>query len=177
MSRRWPSGLRIHPRNNPLRELPDSHPAKLAVIAHAECCRDCVGREIEWPGREREAFDQSWQSRLLDQRFAFSSYAYVFLSFDLILEEWITHPPQATESEKQTVAAAPFLEALLCECQQAASEAGNVRVLERLPQIRRFNELRVLATKERWAVEGLETPEIPVGRSPFEVLGLHHPGD
>lgn len=176
MPKRWPRGLQIHPRNNPLRELSDSHPAKLTVIAHAECRRDCVGHEIEWPERQHEAFDQEWQSHLLGRPFWFSWYAYGFLSFDLVLEEWITHPPHATESEKQTVAAAPFLETLLGECEQAASEAGNIRVLERLPQIRRFNELRLLAIRERWTADGLEMPKIPVGRNPYEILGLQFPG-
>ena len=176
MKARWPRGLPVHPRNNPLRELPDSHSAKLALIAHAECRRDCVGRKIEWPERGCEAFDQAWHSRLIGRRFSFSSYAYCFLSFDLILEEWITHPTAVTESEKRVVAAIRLQETLLDECERAARNEGNTRVLERVPQVRRFNELRLRAIRERWAADGLEIPQIPVDDKVLEVLGLHYPG-
>jgi hypothetical protein len=156
--------------------LPDSHVAKLTVIAHAECRRDCVGREIPWRGREDEAFDQMWQSDLLGRHFSFSSYAYCFLSFDLILYEWITHPSHVTELEKSLIVAVPLEETLLDECERVASDKESTRVLDRITQIRWFNALRLQATRERWAVDGLQVPQIPDAPDVLKALGLHYPG-
>lgn len=172
----WPRGSWIHPKNNPLSELPDSHPAKLLLFAHWQCRRDCVGREIGYRGHEEEAFDQVWKSQLLGCGFSFSSYAYVFISFDLILEEWLTHPSYVTESEKRAVAGVLFHGILLDECEQAAKEQGNVRILERLAQVRKWHELRLLAIKARWVEDNLEPPEIPAVTDPFQALGLTRPG-
>jgi hypothetical protein len=159
-----------------LSELPASHPAKLLLLAHGQCRRDCVGREIEYHGHEEEAFDQEWESQLLERRFRFSSYAYAFISFELILDEWLTHPGYVTESEKLAVASIPFHSILLDECEQAAKEGGNVRILERLAQVREWLELRLLAIKARWIEDNLEPPEIPVVIDPFQALGLTWPG-
>ena len=174
MRSRWPRGLRIHPANNPLLALPDTHPAKQTIIAHAECRRDCVGHEIEWPGQE--TFEQDWQSCLLGRRFSFSSYAYCFLSFDLILKEWISRPLHVTNDERWLVAAIPLQDALLGECEVAAKEQSNDLVLNRLPQIRGFNGLRLESIARRLEDDGLEMLEPPVNRNPLELLGLHYPG-
>ena len=74
------------------------------------------------------------------------------------------------------VAAIRLQETLLDECERAARNEGNTRVLERVPQVRRFNELRLRAIRERWAADGLEIPQIPVDDKVLEVLGLHYPG-
>jgi len=132
-----------------------------------------VGHEIEWPGQE--AFEQQWQSRLIGRKFSFSTYAYCFLSFDLILEEWISRPPRVTEHERRLVAAIPLQETLLDECELAAKEQANDLVLNRLPQIRRFNRLRLESIARRLEDDGLEMPEPPVNRNPLELLGLHYP--
>ena len=60
----WPRGLRIDRRNDALAALPDEHPAKRVLILRAECQRDCASREIAWPGREHEAVDQTWNSKI-----------------------------------------------------------------------------------------------------------------
>jgi len=174
---RWPRGLRIHSENAPLIELPDSHIAKLTVIAHAECWRDCVGQELSWPGRESEAFDQEWRSILLDGPFSFSSYAYSFIAFDLILHEWLTHPAFVTEPEKNAIVAVPLLDALLDECECAANAEQNARVLDRILRIRGFNNLQIEAIKARWATDGLEPPQIPDQPGVLEALRLRSSGN
>ena len=81
-----------------------------------------------------------------------------------------------TESEKRVVVAVRLQETLLDECERAASDEGNTQVLERVPQVRRFNQLRLQAIRERWAADGLEIPQIPVDDNVFEVLGVLFPG-
>ena len=66
-----------------------------------------------------------------------------------------------TESEKRLAAAVRLQETLLDECERAATDEGNTRVLA-ASQVRRFNELRLQAIRERWAADGLEVPPIPV---------------
>jgi hypothetical protein len=171
----WPRGSRIHLKNNPLHALPDSHPAKVLLLAHAECRQTCFGREIAFRGYEEEAFDQEWQSVLLGRRFDFSAYAYICISFDLILEEWLTHPPYATKG-KMIVAAMPFHHRLLDECEQAATSQGNVRILELLPQVREWLDLYLLAIQERWKTDSVELPEIPVISDPNQALCLRELG-
>ena len=169
----WPRGWArlIHPKNNPLSELPDSHPAKMVLFAHGQCRRDCVGKEIPWRGHESEAFDQEWRSQLTGRKFLFSSYAYMFISFDLILEEWLNHPPHATESEKQMFGYIKLQNALLDECEQAATKEDNTRILALLPQIRKYNDLRLQAITERWRIDELQPSEIPTVNEVLEKKG------
>jgi hypothetical protein len=173
---RWPRGLRIHPCNNFLLGFADTHLAKMAILAHAKCCRDCVGREIPWTGKEHEAFDQSWDSKLIGRQFAFSSYGYCFLSFSLILEEWNSHPPFVTEAEKATFVRVLLQEKLLDECQLAANKEKNTRVLDLLPSIRSYNDLLLKAINYRWEVDGLENPQLSADCDDLKVLHLLFPG-
>src|SRR5687768_16545836 len=103
----WPKGLRIDPENNPLAELPDEHPAKRALIARAICQRDCAGREIEFIGQPGEAFDQVWNSEVDGCPRRFSEFIYEFVCVDLILSEWLEHPPVMTATERETLAELP----------------------------------------------------------------------
>jgi hypothetical protein len=171
--RPWPRGWAglIHPKNDPLSELPESHPAKMVLFAHGQCRRDCVGKEIPWPGHDDEAFDQEWQSRLLGHRFRFSDFAYAFISYDLVIENWLTHPPHVTEFEEWMVTRIRCLSALLDECEKAAKQDGNTRVLDKVSQIRELNELHMRAIRERWATDELDPPEIPVVDDVKKVLG------
>jgi hypothetical protein len=168
----WPRGWAglIHPKNNPLSDLPDSHPAKLLLFAQGQFRLDCVGKEIPWPGHEDEAFDQEWQSQLLGRVFRFSSFAYC-IYYDLILEEWLTHPPYVTESEKWMLARIQCLDALLDECEHAAKNDENTRVLARVAQTRELNQLHMRAMSERWATDQLNPPDIPVVNDVKKTLG------
>lgn len=135
----WPRGLRIHPKNNPLAALPDSHPAKRLVIAHAECCRDCAGRDVAWPGRE--AVDQQWNSEIDGRRHTFSGFVYQYLCFDLVLEPWLERPLVLTEYERQIQEGLPRLRGLLEECERAADAEQNHKIIEMLNQVRGYLNL------------------------------------
>lgn len=135
----WPRGLPIHSKNNPLAALPDSHPAKRLLFAHAECRRDCAGRDVPW--RNREAIDQEWDSKIEGRRKTFSAFVYEHICFDLVLESWLERPPAVTDGEKWIQDRLPRLRALLNECEQAASADENRKIVEMVNQVRRYLDL------------------------------------
>jgi hypothetical protein len=132
----WPRGLQIHPKNNPLAALPDSHPAKRLIIAHAECRRDCAGRDISWPGRE--SIDQEWDSKIEGRRMTFSGFMYAHLCFTLVLESWLEKPSGREEITQNYL---PRLRGLLDECQCAASADQNHRIIKMVNQVRGYLDL------------------------------------
>jgi hypothetical protein len=167
--------LRAHPKNDPLAALPESHPARQALICHAECRRDCVGREIAWIGPEADAFDQSWESVLLGREFRFSSFAYCFVSIDLVLEEWLSHPAFVTDDERHGLAALPLQNVLLDECEKAARQEQNTRVLLCVEKVRRRNRLLLESIHDRISGDGLSLPPACEAGDPCEILGLSYP--
>jgi len=99
----------------------------------------CVGREIEWQTLGNEAIDQEWfsQTRLKEQSFA--SFAYEFISYDLILDGWLEMTPQPTEAELNYLEHdEPLMRALLSECEEAALAEGNHQVLPLITKARQF---------------------------------------
>lgn len=85
---------RIHPKNRPILELPADKRAHAALVARLEGQRQYAGREIPWPKREHDADDQEWHSSLDGRTWRFSAFIDSFVCFDLILDEWINHPPR-----------------------------------------------------------------------------------
>lgn len=155
----WPRGWRMHPHNDALATLVDGHPAKRLLFAHARCRRECAGREIPWPGREAEAFDQEFNSSTDLQRWTFSGWVYAHVCFSLVLTEWLTHPPQITESERQLLLEhLPRIRGLLIDCRAAAERDNNPRVLKLLPVADDFIEAWDLSIRARLAADGITIP-------------------
>lgn len=146
---------RIDSQNRPILELPADHAAHAALVARLECQRQCAGREIPWPGREEEAVDQQWQSSVDGRTWLFSGFIYSFVCFDLVLSEWLDHPPHVTESESATLKKLPELRALLDECQAAADRDKNHQVLAMIPVVRRFFSLWEQSIRLRIEQDGL----------------------
>jgi hypothetical protein len=132
----WPRGLRIHPKNNPLAALPDSHPAKRLIIAHAECCRDCAGRDVSYAGRD--SIDHEWDSKIAGRRMTFSGFMYEHLCFTLVLESWLEQPSVRDEMARDHL---PRLRGLLDECQHAATADQNHKIIEMVNQVRGYLDL------------------------------------
>jgi hypothetical protein len=132
----WPRGLRICRKNDPLAALLDSHPAKRLIIAHAECCRDCAGREIPWPGRE--AIDQEWDSEIAGRRTTFSDFMYEHLCFDLVLEPWLERLSDCQVMLRDRL---PRMRGLLDECQRAATIDQNHKIIDMVNQVRAYLDL------------------------------------
>ena len=127
MRSKWPRGLRIDRGNDHLASLPESHPARRLVIAHAECWRDCAGREIaDWRGA---AVDAEWFSALEGKRKSLSGVVYEYICFDLIIEP-------SLKVEVDVVPHLNHLETLLSECKTAC--ARNEAVLAMVEQLQRY---------------------------------------
>lgn len=121
---------RIHPANRSLlRKLPADHPAARLLQIQAEARDVCVGREIDWPHVGIQGIDQSWQSKIDGKRWEFSAFAYIYLSYDLILDTWLELPPNLTEGEQKQLDELPRLFVLLDECEQAVSADLNTAML------------------------------------------------
>ncbi|MCA9234108.1 MAG: hypothetical protein KDA44_01460 [Planctomycetales bacterium] len=157
-------------QNRPLHELPESHVARRTVIAHTNCHRHCVAKEIPWPGSGKEPFDQKWHSKLLGREFAFSSFAYAFISFDLVMTEWNTHPPHVTDAEVNDLVRIPLLRTLLTECEAAAEQTKNVHVQKCVRQIHEFLDLWDESIRLRIQQDGLEVPRVQEPDNPRQEL-------
>lgn len=145
-------------------------------MAHASCRRDCVGLEIPWIGREDQAIDQSWHSKLLRKQMLFSSYAYAFLSLDFVLYEWLHSPAETMEYVRRELRCIPLLNVLLDECRAAARRSHNEAILKLLPQIRQFNRLRMQAIRLRLREDGLPIPRPQRPATPAAARDMLFPG-
>jgi hypothetical protein len=146
---------RVHRLNRPLFELPATHPAVHALITHARCREQCVGHEIAWPGKESEAFDQEWYSEIDGRVLRFSSFAYQYISYDLVLDGWIERSPTLTGSECGILGHAARLRALMDECELAAKTDQNHQVLQRVPIVREWIDALESAVLHRVDVDNL----------------------
>lgn|GEM_PF-2721584 len=155
----WPRGSRINRKNDPIAALQDDHPARRLLIAHSNCWRECASREVAWPGREHEAFDQEWRSRVEQRRLSFSGLIYAHVCFELILTEWLEHPSEITATERRALQESlPRARILLAECRAAAEHDGNARVLELLPLPEAFFDAWEASIRARIACDGISLP-------------------
>lgn len=127
MGSKWPRGLRIDRGNDHLADLPESHPAKRLVIAHAECMRDCAGREIAH--QLGPAVDVEWFSELEGKRMSLSGVVYSYICFDLVLEP-------SLQIDTHGLNQLDRLETLLSECKPACGD--NEAVLAMVQQLQRY---------------------------------------
>ncbi|MCG8449681.1 MAG: hypothetical protein MI725_08885 [Pirellulales bacterium] len=116
-----------------------NHPAIRALQIHAEACDVCVGREIEWPKLGNQAIEQEWFSDHRKQSQSFSSFAYEFISYDLLLDGWLQMTKQPTESEINFLEDdEPTMRILLDECESSAFAEDNKAVLPLIEKAREF---------------------------------------
>jgi hypothetical protein len=134
----FPRGLRIHRDNRPIFDFPVDHPARRLLITHAECWRDCAGREIAWPGKESEAIDQSWLSSLDGRQWTFSGFVYGFVCFDLVLHGWLDRPPHLAADERAALEGIPKMRSLLAECRAACVQESNFPAFPLIDQVERL---------------------------------------
>ena len=131
---------RIHPANCPiLNKYRIDHPAVHALELHAEARDVCVGKEIEWPEIGNRAIDQEWFS-IIDQRnWTFASFAYAFISFDLVLYGWLGEELSRLQPfEEDFLHELPRLRELLDECESEANAGGNDEILPLIAKVREF---------------------------------------
>ena len=107
-----------------IHDLPDAHPARRFLKAFAECRRQCVGRELD-----PEPIDQSWESAIDGKTWTFSAFAYAFLSFDVVLDDWTPNAPRLTRSKVDALATIPIARALLEELLSHGRSRSSRKVL------------------------------------------------
>jgi hypothetical protein len=120
--------MQIERLNREILEWPANHPAQF-LEAFIACRGDCVGRELVFDNSERKPIDQKWESSTDGTTWTFSRFACTFLSFDLILDGWLSRAPTLTDSEKANLAQLPLLRRLMAECRAAAVSGGNAKIL------------------------------------------------
>ncbi|GAA4441351.1 hypothetical protein [Bremerella cremea] len=123
----------IYDANRPLFKLPASHPARQFLEAFVACRQACSGREL--PPPLGEAIDQTWWSKLDQRQWTFSGFVYMYVSFTVVLDGWLTDATERTETERLTLEKLPHLEQLLSECRAACHAHGNFRVLAMVDQV------------------------------------------
>jgi hypothetical protein len=124
-----PKPPQIERLNREILAWPADHPARRFLEAFIACRRDCVGRELTSNDSDTKPIDQAWESSTDGTRWTFSRFAYTFLSFDIVLEGWLSQAPTLTESEKANLAQLPLLTRLMAECRAAALSSGNTEIV------------------------------------------------
>lgn len=147
----------IYKNDSVLFTLPDDHPAKRFLNAFVECRQDCVGREIGLPGSSLPAIDQEWFSETDQRKWRFSEFAYSFLSFDVVLDGWLTNASELTDSERAILEKLPYLRRLLQECNTAAVHSGNSAVVSCVGRV--LEVLHLWEECSRVRAEDLEGPQ------------------
>jgi hypothetical protein len=120
-------------QNKPLLSLPSDHPARMFLAAFIDCRASCVGCEIDSP--DCNPIEQVWFSQIERKECRFSEFAYKYLSFDIVLDGWLTGAHEMTESELAHLDMLPHLGALLAECKAAAEKSGNEEILPLLSKV------------------------------------------
>jgi hypothetical protein len=135
--------MQVERLNQEILNLPESHPAYRFLRAFIGCRRDCVGREAS-----NDPVDQEWFSESEGRLWSYSEFAYKFLSFDIVLDGWLTHAAQRTSDEQYWLAQLPRWRKLLHECEKAAQDDNNYAMLPIVAQT-----LRMFALWEQCIVE------------------------
>lgn len=142
---------RIHPLNYPiLNRFHADHPTVRALLVQAEARDICVGKEIEWPQLGNRVIDQEWFSAIDQRMWKFSSFAYCFISFDLVLDGWFNEPHDPLGPfEADFLHELPRLRELLDECEVAADADANIEVLPLISKARDFFDAFEAAIQSR----------------------------
>ncbi len=119
--------------NRPLYDLPEEHPAHQFLIAFEVCQQHCVGREL--PPPLGDGIDLTWWSDHCERSWSFSGFAYMYISFTVELDGWLTDAPERTESERRTLQGLDDIDMLMSECRLAATVESNDAILEMVDQV------------------------------------------
>ena len=92
---------------------------------------------------------------------------YAYVSFDLVLQEWIDRPPHLTEYERSSFRHIAKLNLLLTECENAARTAESQRILELIPIAKRFLQLWEQSIRYRIQQDKLVSDEDCLGADGF----------
>jgi hypothetical protein len=131
--------MQVYKLNEQLMTLELDHPVRRFLDSFVDCRLHCVGRECGL--EDGNEIDQKWFSIIDNRPWRFSEFAYSVLSFDVVLDGWIQHCEEYTESEIAVINNMPRLRALMTECASAATVEKNESVLILVEKVRRLLEL------------------------------------
>jgi hypothetical protein len=126
--------MSIEKHNKAIFALPAEHPARRFLEQFIDCRDHCVAREIGTP--DNPPIEQTWDSQVEGRRYAFSSFAYKYLAFDVVLDGWLTSAPGMTDTERDILEMLPTVRSLLAECHNAATKEGNIAILPLLGKVK-----------------------------------------
>ncbi len=86
----------------------------------------------------------------------FSSFAYEFISFDLVLDGWIARKPALSAGETGILDNLPRLRGLMEECEVAAEASQNHRILDRISIVRDWLDALEYAITCRMKEDGID---------------------
>ena len=127
--------MQVRRLNMPLFSLPPDHIAHRFLEAFIACRQNCVGREIAYEGSGVQPIDQEWTSTSDGRVRQLSAFAYEHLSFDLILDGWLSGAPELTVTECASLERLPYLTMLMTECHDACRKSNNATALALVEQI------------------------------------------
>ncbi len=115
---------------------PSDHPARMYLLEFFRVRDEVCGRDIAWA--ERPSIEQEWDSSLLQRPFSFSAFAYCFVSYTLVMEEWFDDrfSEVPSDSEKEYIRQLQMKLALLQECANAARSDDNDEILRFVEMVR-----------------------------------------
>ncbi len=117
----------------------------------------CVAREIEWPNLGNRAIEQTWFSQARLRQMSFSSFAYEFISYDLILDGWLEMAPEPTEAEMNSLEDdVPLMQTLLDECEAAAIADCNEEIVPLIAKAREYIQCYLRAVLCRFEQCGIQ---------------------
>jgi hypothetical protein len=130
-----------------------------ALQIQAEARDVCVGKEIFYKTLCNKIVDQDWYSRTRLTNQSFSAFAYEFISYDLVLDGWLSMLPVPTDSEKLYLSEdEPMMQLLLSECEEAAIDQNNTDILPMIEKAREFMAAYSNAIHCRFKCCGIEWP-------------------
>jgi hypothetical protein len=141
--------MRMKKINREILAWPERHPARQFLEAFMACRRDCVGREIDFKDPSRVPIDQRWLSPTDGKLWTFSSFAYQFLSFTLVLDGWLSSASAMTDTERMQLHQIPVLRRLMHECEASALKDGNHGIVELVRRVLNLLDLWERCIRQR----------------------------
>jgi hypothetical protein len=116
--------------NREIFDLPEDHLAHRFLLAFIKCRCDCIGLEAS-----DNPIDQEWFSQTDGKVWLYSSFAYQYLAFDIILDAWLSHASGRTIGEERWLSLFPRWRALMFECKNAAEGDNNHAMVSIVEQV------------------------------------------
>ena len=113
--------MRIDPANKPILSYPDTHPAKLFLLAHQGFNRKWVGFEIGYSNGPSLP-DLMWNSILTDRIQRLSGLLYKYVSYTPVLHQWLNPTSTLSDLEQQNLNTIDLVSELINEAERMCAD-------------------------------------------------------